>query len=203
VDSSAHDELSRASLEALDEAFFRMKAVRDENGHITDFEYQYCNRTALCVLGRSGEEVFGRGLLELYPTHVTNGLFDSYVHVTETGEPLRYEFCFDESGLAGEFEVLVSRFGDGYILVGHDITSRKRDERKLTVLADQLQGALTSRVAIEQAKGYLAAKFDMDTTTAFHVIRRYARDHNQRLHDVAEAIVAGQLDLADKGKRRK
>ena len=180
-----------------------MRAVRDDNGHIADFEYQYCNRTALCVLGRSAEQVFGRGLLDLYPSHATNGLFDAYVRVMETGEPLRYEFVFDEGGLAGEFEIMVSRFADGFILVGHDITERKRDARQLATLAEQLQGALTSRVAIEQAKGYLAAKFDMDTTTAFHVIRRYARDHNQRIHDVAEAIVAGQLDLADKKDGRK
>jgi len=195
VDSSAHDELSRASLEALDEAFFRMRAVRDEIGHIADFEYDYCNRAALCLLGRGRDEVHGRRLLELFPSHATSGLFDSYVRVTETGEPLRYEFAFDENGVAGEFEVLVSRFGDGYILLGHDITARKRDERQLATLAQQLQGALTSRVVIEQAKGYIAAKYETDTWMAFNVLRRYARNHNLRIHDVAEAIVNGQLDL--------
>ena len=52
-----------------------------------DFEYQYCNRTALCVLGRSAEQVFGRGLLDLYPSHATNGLFDAYVRVMESEVP--------------------------------------------------------------------------------------------------------------------
>src|SRR5947208_12923373 len=118
----------RASLEALDEAFFRMTSVRDDVGHIVDFRYEYCNEAALAVLGRRREDVLGRRLLEMFPTHVTNGLFDSYVRVAETGEPLRYEFAFDEAGVTGEFEVVVCRVGDGYVLAGHDITERRRLE---------------------------------------------------------------------------
>ena len=119
-----------AALEALDEALFRMSAVRDATGRIVDFTYEYCNRAALELLGRRREEVLGRRLLELFPSHLTNGLFDAYARVTETGEPLRYEFPFDEDGVTGEFEVVVSRAGDGYVLAGHDIVERKRRERE-------------------------------------------------------------------------
>src|SRR5881394_1723323 len=98
------EEQWRSSLEAIDEAFFRMGAVRDAAGQIVDFDYLFCNRAALALLGRRREDVFGRRLLELFPSHRTNGLFDAYVRVTETGEPLRYEFAFDEGGVTGEFE---------------------------------------------------------------------------------------------------
>lgn len=124
-----------SALEALDEAFFRMSAKRDATGHVVDFTYEYCNRAALELLGRRREEVLGRRLLELFPSHLTNGLFDAYARVTETGEPLRYEFTFDEGGVAGEFEVVVSRVGDGYVLAGHDISERKRLEREQERLA--------------------------------------------------------------------
>src|SRR3954464_15192575 len=92
----AAEEQLRSSLEATDEAFFRMGAVRDAAGRIADFEYLFCNRAALALLGRRREDVFGRRLLELFPSHRTNGLFDAYVEVVETGESLRYEFTFDE-----------------------------------------------------------------------------------------------------------
>src|SRR3954451_7178920 len=91
---SGEEGLLRSSLDALDEAIFRMSAVRDAAGRIVDFEYAYCNRAALRVLGRPGHEVLGRRLLELFPSHRTNGLFDAYARVTETGEPLRREFAF-------------------------------------------------------------------------------------------------------------
>src|SRR3954465_2595648 len=177
-------------LDAIDEAFFRMGAIRDAAGGIVDFDYQYCNRTALTLLDRRRQDVIGRRLLDLFPSHRTNGLFDAYVQVVERGEPLRYEFAFDEGGVAGEFEVVVSRAGDGYVLAGHDIGDRKRLEREVTALTQQLQTALTSRIHIEQAKGYVARAAGTDPGTAFYAIRRYARNHNLKIHVVCQDVVA-------------
>ena len=60
-------------------------------------------------------------------------------------------------------------------------------------LAEQLQTALNSRVAIEQAKGVIAefAKVDMDR--AFEMLRGYTRSTQSRLSEVAAAIASGQL----------
>lgn len=184
-----------SSVEDLDESFFQMKALRNVRGQIVDFQYEYCNRAALAVLGRRRDEVVGRHLLELFPSHLTDGLFAAYVQVVETGQPLRYEFSFDEGGVTGEFEVIVSRHGDGYVLAGHDIGARKRRERDLALVKDQLQRALTSRVIIEQAKGYTAARFRTDPETAFAALRRHARNNNQRLADLAESVVAGEVEV--------
>jgi hypothetical protein len=53
----------------------------------------------------------------------------------------------------------------------------------------QLEGALASRVTIEQAKGILAAHSGGDPEAAFDVLRGYARARNERLAEVAAAIV--------------
>ncbi|MCW2715967.1 MAG: hypothetical protein JWN88_3014 [Frankiales bacterium] len=58
---------------------------------------------------------------------------------------------------------------------------------------EQLQQALTSRVLIEQAKGMLAQVGGLDMDDAFAVLRRYARDHNLRLGDLAGAVVRRAL----------
>ena len=60
-------------------------------------------------------------------------------------------------------------------------------------LVEQLQTALNSRVAIEQAKGILAERADVDVKEAFSRLRRYARDHNRRLTVVAKELVDGTL----------
>lgn len=62
--------------------------------------------------------------------------------------------------------------------------------------AAQLQGALESRVVIEQAKGMLAARAGIHPDAAFDLLRRYARSRHQQLRDVCAAIVDGTLDLA-------
>ncbi|MFB8007733.1 GAF and ANTAR domain-containing protein [Nocardia sp. NPDC056000] len=60
---------------------------------------------------------------------------------------------------------------------------------------DQLSIALNSRVVIEQAKGMLAERADLDMDTAFGSMRKYARDHNLRLADVARGLVDRTVDL--------
>ena len=60
-------------------------------------------------------------------------------------------------------------------------------------LTAQLQGALRSRVVVEQAKGLLAQGGDLDMDQAFAALRRYARDHNQRLSEVARTMVLREL----------
>jgi GAF domain-containing protein len=60
---------------------------------------------------------------------------------------------------------------------------------------EQLSGALTSRLVIEQAKGVVAEQAGVDLAEAFSRLRAYARDSNLRLTDVAQAAVAGTLDF--------
>lgn len=62
------------------------------------------------------------------------------------------------------------------------------------LIAEQLQSALTSRVAIEQAKGVLAASGGLDMDRAYAALRRHARNSNQRLSVLAQSIADGALD---------
>jgi GAF domain-containing protein len=60
---------------------------------------------------------------------------------------------------------------------------------------EQLQQALDTRLIIEQAKGVLAANRKTTVDDAFRTLRKYARDHRARIHDVASAVVKGDLVL--------
>jgi GAF domain-containing protein len=68
---------------------------------------------------------------------------------------------------------------------------QQRTAQRSSDLTDQLQLALTSRVAIEQAKGVLAERSGTDMGATFDAMRRYSRNNNQKLSDVAMAIVRG------------
>lgn len=74
---------------------------------------------------------------------------------------------------------------------------QERALREAKVLADQLQRALNSRVIIEQAKGVLAERTQVSLDTAFNMLRSYARNNNQRLHDVATAVVSSLISIED------
>ena len=53
----------------------------------------------------------------------------------------------------------------------------------------QLERALESRIAIEQAKGILAERLRLDLDQAFAVLRRAARCSRRRVHDVALEVL--------------
>lgn len=57
------------------------------------------------------------------------------------------------------------------------------------IVTEQLQGALNSRITIEQAKGALARTHAITVDAAFKLLRDYARRHHHHLSDVALAVV--------------
>jgi GAF domain-containing protein len=54
----------------------------------------------------------------------------------------------------------------------------------------QLRSALTHRVVVEQAKGFLHARLDVSVDEAFSLLRRYVRTHGGHLTDVARQLMA-------------
>lgn len=71
---------------------------------------------------------------------------------------------------------------------------QQRSAHRSSMLAEQLQHALNSRVLVEQAKGVLAERNNVDMDAAFAGLRRYARNHNLKLADVALAVVRGTIE---------
>ncbi|HEU4676257.1 MAG TPA: GAF and ANTAR domain-containing protein [Motilibacteraceae bacterium] len=71
---------------------------------------------------------------------------------------------------------------------------QQRAAARSTLLAEQLQAALDTRIVIEQAKGVLAQSGGIGVAAAFDSLRRFARNHNLKLGEVAAAVVARQLD---------
>jgi PAS domain S-box-containing protein len=73
-----------------------------------------------------------------------------------------------------------------------------RDAAKLhqqRQLSEQLQGALESRIVIEQAKGITAERHKVTIDQAYQRIRTHARNNNASLRTVAEAIVEVGLEV--------
>ncbi|GAA1542339.1 GAF and ANTAR domain-containing protein [Nocardioides humi] len=60
-------------------------------------------------------------------------------------------------------------------------------------LATQLQTALNSRIAIEQAKGVIAQYASVDMDLAFKRLREHARRTQQALTEVAAAVATGRI----------
>ena len=96
-------------------------------------------------------------------------------------------------GLLGEADLSL---GQGMADIAAVGLLQERTVRESRGVIAELQGALNSRVIIEQAKGMLAEAAEIDVDAAFARLRAYARDNNRRLSDVAGDLIDARLDAA-------
>jgi PAS domain S-box-containing protein len=133
------DESFPASLDGLTDGVLINRSIRNESGRIVDFRIVYSNEAASRISGVPREELIDHRILDLFPGRLENGQFDAYVRVVETGQPLLRNSVKDHDvpdrsdpiGFGRDFEVSVTRFGDGYIATLHDIVARRRIEEEL------------------------------------------------------------------------
>lgn len=69
--------------------------------------------------------------------------------------------------------------------------------RSARVQSSQLQEALDSRIAIEQAKGMLAERYGLDVDEAFELMRRAARSNRIKLRGLAESVIRSRETPAE------
>ncbi|MGW1084683.1 ANTAR domain-containing protein, partial [Kitasatospora sp. NPDC002522] len=81
----------RAVLDALLDPVLILSAVREPEGKVTDLRVEHANAATVDLAGRTGQDITGRLLSELYPGMVSSGAFQHLLDVAATGVPHRGE----------------------------------------------------------------------------------------------------------------
>ena len=78
---------------------------------------------------------------------------------------------------------ILAKLASSYVVHAKELDEQRR-------LTGQLQHALNSRIVIEQAKGVVAVQRGVGIDQAFELMRKRARDNNERLRDVCAEVVS-------------
>jgi PAS domain S-box-containing protein len=156
---AASEQRLRAAVEHLLDPLVLLSAVRDDEGKVVDFRYEYVNPAHVEQAPVSGEDVIGRRLLELYREAVTSGLFDAYRKVVETGEPIlwdavSYQGTVSDRPIERVLDIRAAKVDDGVLVTWRDVTERLRTQQQLVEVRAQkevsqrLQASLLPSVAV-------------------------------------------------------
>ena len=131
----------QTALDSMLEGVAIHTAIRDEGGRIVDFRLDYVN-PMMAGIGRvPASDQVGHTFLELFPAHRTNGLFEAYRDVVETGHPFAADdFHYVDPDAAGGaldqyLDLHAAKLWDGCLHSVQDVSERHRGEFEMRRLA--------------------------------------------------------------------
>jgi PAS domain S-box-containing protein len=125
----------RMTLDNLRECVSIFSAIRDDAGQIIDFRFDYLNPAALENHRMTGKDI-GKSLCNVFPAFRTSGLFEEYIQLIETGEPLIKEDLVYEDVFGGErftrvYSLHATKLDDGFVSCCRDETAQRQADRDL------------------------------------------------------------------------
>ena len=118
-----------AATESSLDSFYILEAVRDEAREIVDFSFVFVNSNGARLINREPQNMLGKNLCDLLPMNRTEGFFDQYKRVFETGEPIIQEFpILDKSINASWLKHQVVKLGDGIAITVSNTSDHKNAE---------------------------------------------------------------------------
>ncbi len=160
-------------------------------GKITDV-----NEAAINVTGVTRDELIGSDFSQYFTDQdkAREGYQRAFAQGSLTDYPLT---LLHQDGTLTDVLYNASVYRDfndsplGVLAVARDAAQLRHQQQ----LSEQLQGALASRIVIEQAKGLTAQRHEVTIDQAYQLIRTHARNNNASLRTVAEAIVEVGLQV--------
>ena len=101
------------------------RSIRNAEKVIVDFEWILANTISAQLVGVVERDLVGKRLLDVMPGNKTEGLFDIYKEVVETGKPRQIEKFYNSDGLNNWFTITAVKLEDGFVVTFADITNQK------------------------------------------------------------------------------
>jgi PAS domain S-box-containing protein len=123
------------------------QSVRNAQGKIIDFEWISVNPAAAAIINRTPEQLLGKRLLAEMPGNATEGLFEQYVQVVETGKACENEFYYNHENIKAWFQNVAVKHDDGFVVTFRNITFQKEVEEELQKIKHDLERRIQRRTA--------------------------------------------------------
>jgi len=180
----------------------RFMAASDERARILEIFQVQASEGPCHDAFRSGEPVLNadlRDAVERWPDFTRHALAAGFRSVHAFPMRVRREVIgalnVFGSAVGGNFDEADVQIVQALTDVAAIALLQERAIRRGELLTEQLQGALNSRILIEQAKGAIAQAHGISVDQAFAALRGHARSANRKLTDVAQEVLSNPDSL--------
>jgi signal transduction histidine kinase len=140
-----HAELLKSILNASLNPVFACKAVRGENGEITDLLFLKGNSMLFQLLQKNEAAIIGKTWYSIFTKGEFNELYQHVCTVIETGGHTRREMHYKGETEDAWFDCSIAPLGDtGAVVSFTDVTQSKKDREGIVASAQYLQNAIDS-----------------------------------------------------------
>lgn len=150
------EERFRVAQEFSPDGFTILHPLRNEKSEIVDFTWVYENQTIARFNGTDPEDVIGKRLLDLFQSHKGTSVFEAYIYVANSRQPLILEEVYVGEILSVPtwLRLVVVPMSIDIAILAQDITERKQAEEKLKLLNRAVEASSVS-VVITDADGHI------------------------------------------------
>jgi PAS domain-containing protein len=114
------DKLLQAVFDSSAAGISVLKAIRNADGTIVDFEYRLVNRVTEKINNRT--DLVGKRYSEIHSAYAASGIFDDFVQVVETGKSIEKKRHYTGEGFNNWFATIAVKQEDGLVFTFSDIT---------------------------------------------------------------------------------
>lgn len=125
LNEGAVEGLLKSILDSAFNGIMTLKAVRNQSKDIVDFEWQFVNDVAEEILGFDSDDLLGHKLLSVLSHNRTDGLFESYKRVVESGELMTFEQHYAGNNTEKWYKIAIVKMGDGVTVTFQDVSDLK------------------------------------------------------------------------------
>ncbi|MBN1185701.1 MAG: PAS domain S-box protein [Bacteroidales bacterium] len=135
------EERFRVAQDFSPDGFTILHPLRNEKNEIIDFIWVYENQTIARINRTKPEDVIGKHLLDVFPTHKDTSLFETYIYVANSGKPkiLQEVNVGEVVSVSTWLRLVVVPMENDIAILAQDITERKRAEEEQTRLLNIIE----------------------------------------------------------------
>lgn len=121
--------------------------ILDEAGQVVDFRYRLTNHRNASLMGMTLDQMHGQAIGALFPGWQQMSLFETFVRVYQTGEPVQYTEPYNHFGLNVWQEYHFAKRDESVLMTFLDVTALKEAELAQQRQTDLLQSVLDTSPA--------------------------------------------------------